>query len=105
MTLKYGDGKPVQVGDKVTVEGTITSIAYGTESPLCVTIPHGAWWVNPKDIVSHTPAPIKVGDKVLWGTHPTRYEVIAIHDGKAWISLRKGANFIVCLSQLRKAPE
>ena len=104
MTLTYTDGGPVQIGDTVTVEGVVENVGTDWEGAL-VKVAQRTFWISPRDIASHSPAHIQVGDKVLWGTHSTRYEVIAIHDGKAWISLRKGANFIVCLSQLRKAPE
>ena len=103
MTLTYTDGGPVQIGDTVTVEGVVENVGTDWEGAL-VKVAQRTFWISPRDIASHSPAHIKAGDKVLWGAHSTLYEVIAIHDGKAWISPRKGVNFIVCLSQLRKAP-
>ena len=96
MTLTYTDGEPVQVGDRVTLEGEVIGF---TGDYVRVKAPFETWLINPRDITSHSSPPIKAGDKATWNSGSV--VVLAIDGKHAWI--RAGdARFTADVADLRR---
>lgn len=100
MTVKY------QFGDTVSVRATIVSLEH-ENTILCSFYAPSAKYnnitftVDTKDIVTHEPKPIKVGDTVVVSGF-ARYEVLAIHEDKAWLKSLGGSHIIYDLDKLER---
>jgi hypothetical protein len=79
-----------KVGDVVHVRGTVT-IEFG-DGDLAVQFTDSegdtmSWAVRPTDIVHIEPRPLKVGDRVTWGTKIYDGELIAIRGEYGFIDM------------------
>ena len=73
------DISKMQLGDKVTVHGTILTIDRRRDRFGGAGIAIREQWFTPEKIITHTPAPheFKPGDRVTWGDGLDVYEFIA----------------------------
>ena len=100
MKLTYTDGEPVQVGDRVTVEGVVVTAI--DPALIRVSFPYGQQWLMPHLILSHSSPPIKAGDMVtstLWDGPAC---VKSVDGDYAWVLLPSGRYWSVALSRLRR---
>lgn len=98
-----------QIGDIVSVRATIASLEYENTILCSFYAPNAnynniTFTVDMKDIVTHTPKPrpIQVGDTVI-ASGFTKYEVLAIHEDKAWLKSENGSHIIYLLDKLERA--
>lgn len=86
-------------GDKVTVEGTII----GDSSMLIIDVNGSHVNIDESKILSHTPAPIKVGDSVECYQHSGQiFEVLAIIQNYVWIKGKDRSPFTVDIRELSR---
>lgn len=92
------DISKIKVGDEVTVRGVCARAAYMVghrndsiyiDFPAVTALANTAW-IDADRIVSHTPRPVAIGDKVRERPNGQHGEVLGLHGVQAWV--RWGVN-------------
>ena len=104
------DMTKAKIGDVVHVKGIVERIGHEL---IAVNFgggcrPTADVWISVNDIVHVEPAPLKVGDSVVWRGDAAKGSIIAIdttnHNGAvAWVRASDGYGIIVLLDELERA--
>jgi hypothetical protein len=86
------DLSKIKPGDEVTVSMTVSHVGGSKTHPITAYYARSQQYgLSASDIVSHTPKPLAVGDRVklrAWADAPrcaTSGNVLAVHEGAAWV--------------------
>jgi len=101
------DISKMQLGDKVTVHGTILTIDQRKDRFGGAGIAIREQWFTPEKIITHTPAPreFKLGDNVTWGRGVKAHELLIVRGEEAAVWNEKVGIIVVPFSYLRHTDE
>jgi hypothetical protein len=97
------DTSKIKPGDVVTVRAEVIEIWPGA---LHIKAPTGAKvWMARQDIATHEPAPLKIGDVVIYHDSSKPCSIIGLYGNKAWLEYLGETWCVVNVKDLRRVDQ